>query len=232
MDNYFSYQMDYCDLKIVKKIITFLLLFLLGGCSTIYIPNFYYRKYKQIRAFSPQTLPIKMNGAYVTEFKSHHTNENEKDAVSYGFYYPNNLCCGIMIPYVEKGITKISNEAELIDAIKNGTINKWLSWGYYNVEGNIIKEYDLIDDHQNPILFGYVLPVHLDKMHIINDTLIARTERGKNIINFMGLRWKQPDGMNEYIEIQCAFKPFIKPDSTNNDLIIQFNNHYSKRHNL
>ncbi|MDP4290563.1 MAG: hypothetical protein Q8908_05740 [Bacteroidota bacterium] len=216
----------------VKKIISILLLVLLVGCSTIYIPNYYYRKYKQIRTSSPKTMPIKMNGAYVTEFKSHHTNENEKDAVSYGFYYTNNLYCGIMIPFVEKGITKISNETELIDAIKNGTINKWLSWGYYKVEGNIIKEYGLTDNHQNPILFGYVLPVHLDRMHIINDTLIARTERGKDIINYMGLHWMQPDGTNEYIEIQCAFKPFLKPDSTDNDFIVQFNNLYSKRRNF
>ena len=70
------------------------------------------------------------------------------------------------------------NESDLIKAIKKGTINTWLNWGYYELEGSVIKQYALELGHENPILFGYVLPISFGKINIINDSLMGGTETG------------------------------------------------------
>jgi len=214
----------------VKKIIVgFLLVFLLYGCSTEYVPRYFFVKYKKIQKGPKEPIPFKINGAYVSEYKSKHRNENEQDIVCYVFFYENNLFSGISIPFVQKGIISILNESDLIKAIKKGTINTWLNWGYYELEGSVIKQYALELGHENPILFGYVLPISFGRINIINDSLMGGTEQGKNIKQFLRIRWKEDDGSTEIDQEQMIFKPFIKPDSLNNDFTKRYNEFLTKK---
>lgn len=182
----------------VNKIITgFLFFFLLYGCSTEYVPRYFFVNYKRIQKAPKETIPLKRNGTYVTEFKSKHRNENEQDITFYDFFYSNNLYCSIGIPYIKKERISILNESDLIKAIKDGTINKWLTWGYYEFDESFLKQYTLVSGHENPILFGYVLPISQNNMLIINDSLLEKREQGKFIKQFLRLRWRESDGTNE-----------------------------------
>ena len=214
----------------VKKIIVgFLLVFLLYGCSTEYVPRYFFVKYKRIQKGPKEPIPFKINGAYVTVYKSQHTNENEQDEVSYVFYYKNNLFCATGYPIVKKGIVSILSESDLKKAIENKTINKWLNWGYYEIKENVINHYVLYLGHENPILFGYVLPIGLNKEHMISDSLLEKSEQGKVIKQFLRLRWKESDGTTEGNHYQSVFKPFIKPDSLNNDFTKRYNEFLTKK---
>ena len=214
----------------VKKIIAgFFFFFLLYGCSTEYVPRYFFVKYKRIQEVQKEAIPFKIFGAYVSEFKSKHRNVNEQDITFYDFFYSNNLYCSISIPCVKKDGISILNESDLIKTIKNGDINRWLTWGYYESDKSFLKQYTLVLGHENPILFGYVLPISLNKMQIINDSLLGKKEQGKVIKQFMHIRWKENDGTTEGNQYQSVYKPFIKPDSLNNDFTKRYNEFLTKK---
>lgn len=198
---------------------------LFSGCRTVYIQKEFFEKYSEIlKDENQKQIPFKINGTYVTAFKDRSfLNQDTIEYSAYSFYYVNHLFCVIIIPLKDSNQKIILSETDLIDAIKNGIINGRLGWGYYEIKKDKIYRYGLYEFIPGPVIFGYTLPISFGATNVVNDTLLATTEKGKLIKKFMGMRWKESDFSTKY-KAEYFFKRFpVKPDSVNNDFMRQYN---------
>ncbi len=195
------------------------------GCKTIYIQKDFFDKYTEIlKDTSQQHIPFKINGAYVTKFKVK-SFLNPLDTIEYfdySFFYANHLVCNITIPLQIRG-KLILNEDSIINAIKEGTINDRLGWSYFEIKNKKVLFYGLDEWYENPIIFGYTLPLTFREEIILNDTTLLPVNKSFSKKRFIGIKWKEKTlGITKNKSEQ--FKIFeLKPDSSKSSFTKMYN---------
>lgn len=187
----------------------------LKGCR---YPKEYFEKYNVIRKIDIESSPINFNGAYIYEF--HYKDEK---FITYSFYYINNLVTSITIPININGHF-ISTEKELFDAIKNGFLDDYLTYSYFEIIENKIYGYG-IDEWKGGITIGKHTFSIVQSINSIIDDKSIMLSNNFSVKNFyLGFSWKETKVNSDKTDFIARFKEMnVKPNQLKSKFLLRYN---------